>query len=125
MTRVADFLTSPCVRSRFEQARNLAAAEFRQVEAKRFVPQSADVELAANDGAEQVLIVRIEQVEPGIAAASLFQGCEGLSSLFLPARGSSIAERKVRVAPVGGFQQFAQRRETIDGFLHGGSFGFP
>ena len=42
--------------------------------AKGFVLQTADIELAANDGAQQILIVLVEQVEPGVAAAFLFHG---------------------------------------------------
>ena len=40
--------------------------------AKRFILQTADIELAAHDGAKQIFIVRIEQVEPGAAAALPF-----------------------------------------------------
>ena len=36
--------------------------------AASFVLQSADIELAANDGAQQVFILLIEEVEPGVAA---------------------------------------------------------
>jgi hypothetical protein len=66
LVRVADLLDEPVGSESFEQARHLAAAACRQVAAQRFVLQSADVELAANDGAEQVLIARIEQVESGV-----------------------------------------------------------
>jgi hypothetical protein len=58
----------------FEQARDLSAVELRQMTAQRFVLESADIELAASDGAEQGFIFRIEQVEPGVAAAFLFDG---------------------------------------------------
>ena len=60
LVRVADFFDESVRSESFEQARYLTAAEFRQVEPKCFVLQSADVELAANDGTQQVLIVRVE-----------------------------------------------------------------
>jgi hypothetical protein len=44
------------------------------VSAQRFILQSADVELAANDGAEQVLVIGVKQIEAGIATAFLLDG---------------------------------------------------
>ena len=40
---------------------------------ERFVLQSADVELAANDRAQQTFIVRVEQVEPGVTPTFQFR----------------------------------------------------
>jgi intracellular sulfur oxidation DsrE/DsrF family protein len=51
---------------------HLTAVEFRQMAAEGFVLQAADIELAANDGAEQILINRVEQVESGVAATLQF-----------------------------------------------------
>ena len=64
--------------------------------AKGFILQSADVELAANDRTEQIFVVRVEQVEPGVAAAFLSHRLREFVEFVPPARGSSIAERNSR-----------------------------
>ena len=57
-----------------QSSETLLSIRLGQMAAKGFVLQTADVELAANDGAQQILIVLVEQVEPGVAAAFLFHG---------------------------------------------------
>jgi hypothetical protein len=66
---VADLLDQTVSSESFEQTRYLTGAGLRQTAAQRFVLETADIELAADDGTEQVLIVAVEQVEAGVAAA--------------------------------------------------------
>src|SRR5260370_10505798 len=92
--------------------------------AESFVVSSADVELAANDGAEQGLVVRVKQVEAAIAPAFLLDGLGELVE-FVPAGARVLDCRKeFQIAPVGRFEQFAQGGQAVDGLLHRGPFGF-
>ena len=81
--------------------------------------QSADIELPANDGAQQIFIIRVEQVEPGVTATLQFHRLgEFVESV---SAGARIFDRReeLQVAPVGGRQQFSQGGKTVDAFLHG------
>ncbi|MGI8743725.1 MAG: hypothetical protein ACR2NN_14345 [Bryobacteraceae bacterium] len=71
---MADFLDEAMGAQAFGRAGYLAAVEFRQMAAEGFVLESADIELTANDGAEQRLVVGVEQIETGIATAFLLDG---------------------------------------------------
>ena len=53
----------------FEQTRDLAAVFIGQESAQGFVLHAADVELSTGNGAEQGVIVRVEEIEPSIGAA--------------------------------------------------------
>ena len=55
--------------------------------AQGLILKSADVELAANDGTEQLLIFPVEQVEAGVAAAFLFHGLGEFIELVPPRAG--------------------------------------
>ena len=55
-----------------------------------FVLQAADVELALYDGVQQIFVIGVKQVEPGVAETFQFHRCDSLSSMPLPGRGSSI-----------------------------------
>lgn len=58
----------------FEQAGDLAAGFVVHVAAQGFVLHTADVELAAGDGAEQGIVIVVEEVEAGIRAALVDSG---------------------------------------------------
>src|SRR3954453_11913345 len=90
-----------------QQAGYLATVQFRQVAPEGLVLQSADVELAAKDGTEEHLVVRIEHVEAAIAASFLLDGLGKLVELVAP--GARVFDRReeLQIAPVGGFEQFA------------------
>ena len=105
---MADFFGETVRSESFEQVRHLTAAQFRQVEAKSFVLQAANIKLAANDGAEQVLVVRIEQVEPGLAAAFLFSRLREFVEFVSSGAGIFNRREEFQVPPVGRFQEFAQ-----------------
>ncbi len=77
-----------------------------------------------DDGTEQVLIVRVEQVETGVTASSLFHGLGELVE-FVSSGAGIFGGRELQITPVSGFQQLAQGGQAVDGFLHGGPFGFP
>src|SRR3954469_3568542 len=62
LVSAADFLDKAMGTKTLQQAGYLAAVQFRQVAAEGLVLQSADAELAAKDGAEEYLVVRIEHV---------------------------------------------------------------
>jgi hypothetical protein len=100
-----------------EQPRNLSAVEIRQMAAKGLILKSADVKLTANDGTQQGFIVAVEQVETGVAAAFPLHWLREFIELVPPRAGIFNGRQELQVTPVGGFQQFAQRRQTVDGFL--------
>lgn len=93
---VADLLNQAMDAQALQQARDLSAVLLRQVAAERLVLQSADVEFAASDDAEQCVVVRVEQVEAPVRTPSCSTVRESLSSLSRPERGSSRAERNSR-----------------------------
>ena len=68
LVSVPDFLDEAVGSQPLQDARCLPAIEVGQMAPEGFVPQTADIELAANDGSQQVFILLIEEVEPGVAA---------------------------------------------------------
>src|SRR4051794_37521671 len=101
-----------------QQAGYLAAVQFRQVAAEGLILQSTDADLAANDGTEEYLVVRIEQVEAAIAASFLLDALGKFVEFVAP--GARIFDRReeLQIASVGGFEQFAQNWQDA------GPFGF-
>ena len=85
---------------------------------------SADVELAAGDGAEQSIVVRVEEVEAGIRAAFMALRSRQLVEFVAAIAGVFDGGEELQVAAVGAFQQFVQGGQAVNGFLHGGPFGF-
>jgi hypothetical protein len=71
---VSDLLEKAVRSESPEHARHLTAVEFRQMATERVVLQPGGVELAANGGAKQIFIIRVEPVEHGVAAALQFHG---------------------------------------------------
>src|SRR3954454_2077775 len=102
LVSAADFLEEAMSTKTLQQAGYLAAVQFRQVAPEGLVLQSADVELAAKDGTEEHLVVRIEHVEAAIAASFLLDGLGKRVELVAP--GARIFDRReeLQVAPVGG-----------------------
>src|SRR5438270_13877777 len=111
LVSAADFLDKAMGTKTLQQAGDLAAVQFRQVAAEGLILQSADAELAANDGTEEYLVVRIEHVEAAIAASFLL---DALGKLVAP--GARIFDRReeLQIASVGGFEQFAQSWQAVD-----------
>src|SRR5436309_5791670 len=124
LVSAADFLDKAMSRKTLQQAGYLAAVQFRQVAAEGLILQSADAELAAKDGTEEHLVVRIEHVEAAIAASFLLDALGKFVELVAP--GARIFDRReeLQIASVGGFEQFAQSWQVVDRFLHAGPFGF-
>src|SRR5947208_12129162 len=124
LVSAADFLDEAMSTKTLQQAGYLAAVQFRQVAPEGLVLQSADVELAAKDGTEEHLVVRIEHVEAAIAASFLLDGLGKLVELVAP--GARIFDRReeLQIASVGGFEQFTKSWQAVDRFLHAGPFGF-
>ena len=117
LVRVSDFLNQAVRAESLQQARHLPAVDLRQMAAERFVLQSADIELAANDRTQQSFIIRVEQVEAGVATAFQFHRL-GEFVEPVPARARIFDRRKeLQIAPVGSRQQFAQRGKAVDAFL--------
>jgi len=71
---VADLFDEAVCTETLRKACGLASVELGQLPAECFVLQPADVELAANQGAEEVLVFRVKQVEAGITPAVLLGG---------------------------------------------------
>ena len=92
--------------------------------AQVLIVKAADVELTANDGTQQVLIARVEEVEPGVAAPLLFLRLREFVEFVPPRAGIFDGLEELPVTPVGSLPQFAERRQTVDGFLHRGPFWF-
>ncbi len=70
--RMPDLLDEAVRSESLEQARDLTTVELGQMTAQRFILKSADVELAANHGAQQIFIIRVEQVEAGVTPTLQF-----------------------------------------------------
>ena len=121
---LADLLDQAMYPEAFEQARNLPAVEMRQEAAQRFVLQPTDVELAAQDGLKQGVIVGVEEVEAGIGTAFLGDGLGEFIQLVPPVARILEGGQELQVAPIGGFQQLAQSRQAVDGLPQGSLFGF-
>ena len=111
---VADLVDEAVGAEPFQEAGYLTAVQFRQIAAACFVLESADVEFAANDGAEQGFVVGVEQVETGIAAAFLFGGWGEFIELVPPGARIFDSREELQIAAVGRFQQFAQGGQTVD-----------
>jgi len=76
--------------------------------------QAADVELATGDGAEQAIIVGMEEVETRIRASFLLDGLREFVQLVAPVAGILDGGQELQIAPVGRLQQFPQRRRNIE-----------
>ncbi len=83
MIAVRYFLDQAMQTEAFEQARNLAAVEMGQEPAQRLVLQAADVELTAEDGLKQGVVIGVKEVEARIGAAFF---CNGLRKLVESSR---------------------------------------
>ena len=68
----------------FEQSGHLAAALARQEPAQGLILQAADVELAAGDGAKQVFVFLVEEVEAGVGATFVALCLRQLVELVAP-----------------------------------------
>jgi hypothetical protein len=85
---------------------------------ERLVLQSADVEFPAHHRAEQSFVAGIEKIEPRIGTILVLDGAGQLVEL-VPA-GARIGDggEEFQIPAIGRFQQFAQRRQAVDGLLH-------
>src|SRR5215203_5517918 len=108
----------------FEQARDLSAVEMRQEMAQGFILHSSDIELAAQDGLEQRIVLCVKEVEGRIGAALLGNGLRKLVELISSITRILEGGKELQIPAIGGFQQFAQRGQTVNGLLHGRPFGF-
>src|SRR5438309_9617148 len=125
LVSAADFLDKAMGTKTLQQAGYLAAVQFRQVAAEGLILQSADAELAANDGTEEYLVVRIEHVEAAIAASFLldalgkFVELVALLAPMFPAIWGSAT-----FAMLVSSTSMKAANETTNAINHGFAFGF-
>jgi hypothetical protein len=81
------------------------------------------VELSAGDGEEQSFGVGIE-VEARKGSTLVMHRLRQLVELVAAVAWIFDRGQELRVSPVGGFQDFPQRGETVDGLLHRRPLGF-
>ncbi len=105
-------------------ARDLRRGFFGQIAAEVFILKAADVVFAAGNGLEQLLIVRIKEIESGERPVIVFGRTGQFSKLVVSRTWIIDGGDEFEIATIRCGEKFAQGWKAVDGLLHGSPFGF-
>lgn len=114
-----DVLDEPVHAQALDHSGDLGSGAVGQQGAEVSDLEAADVELAADDGEQELGVEGVEEVEPLVAAVGVVDGLG--QPLELLAAGGGVVEgrEEFEIATVGGAEQVAQDAEAVDGLLDG------
>src|SRR5438477_5081610 len=79
---------------------------------------ASDGEVYSGKGQKDGFVVLVEEVESSIRPGLLVDGPRNFVELAEAIAGIVDGREKLQVAAIGGQQQFPERAQTVDGFLH-------
>jgi len=120
----ADFLEDAMHAQTFKQTRHLAGGFVGEVlTAQLLIRETADKELALQQGAEQVGVLFREEIEALVTMLVLGPGFSQFVQFFDADLWCGDGRDELKVTPIGGEEQFLQSRQRVNGLLHGSPTG--
>jgi hypothetical protein len=89
------------------------------------VLESADIELAPNNGTKKIKVVTVKEIEPSITSIIIFDRSGYFVQVFDSARRVINSRDKLDISAIGCFHQFDQNRHAVNRFFQRRILHFP